>query len=179
MNKAETAAILAIIKTAYPNFYRDVKEVDAAINLWAMMFSSDPALIVTEAVKALMCSLKFPPTIADVKEKIHQIQEPDKMTELEAWSQVQRAIADSNYHAEERFAALPPLVQKIIGSHNVLREWAMMDTETVNSVIQSNFMRSFTAKQKQVDTYKALPDSTKEMIAGAKRFELTEGDGLG
>ena len=35
-------------------------------------------------------------------------------------------------------------------------------------------------QQKQVDTYKALPDSTKEMIAGlSKRFELTEGEGLG
>jgi len=178
MNKVETAALLAIIKTAYPNFYRDTDSPDDAINLWSTMFSSDPALIVTEAVKALMCTLIFPPTIADVKEKIRQITEPDKMTELEAWSQVQRAIADSNYHAEERFNALPPIVQKIIGSHNVLREWAMMETETVNSVIQSNFMRSFTAKQKQVELYKALPDSTKQMIAG-KRYELTEGEGLG
>jgi len=51
MNKSETTAILAIIKTAYPNFYKNTSDIDNAVNLWTMMFANDSAKIVTEAIK--------------------------------------------------------------------------------------------------------------------------------
>ena len=144
MTRDETKALLAILKAAYPNFYKDMTTDDAKsiINLWATMFADDPAYIVTEAVKSLMCTLKYPPTIADVKEKIAAIMHPEMMTmtEMEAWQKVRRAI--SYYNADETFAQLPPVIQKIVGSPNTLREWAQMEAETVDSVIQSNFMRS-------------------------------------
>jgi len=44
------------------------------------------------------------------------------------------------------------------------REWALMDVETVNSVIQSNFMRSYKAKVAQEKEYAMLPESTKQLI---------------
>jgi len=56
------------------------------------------------------------------------------------------------------------LLQKIVGSPNTLREWALMDVETVNSVIQSNFMRSYRAKMTKMKEYAMLPESTKQLI---------------
>ena len=176
MTRQEALKILTVLKTAYPNFYKDYskEELNAAIDLWATMFAEEHPEIVTEAIKALMCTLKYPPTIADVKEKIAMITQPPTMTEMEAWEQVRRAI--SYYHANEAFANLPPILQKIVGSPNQLREWALMDVETVNSVIQSNFMRSYKAKVAQEKEYAMLPSSTKQLIAGlAQKYSLAEG----
>ncbi|MGI6141934.1 MAG: replicative helicase loader/inhibitor [Caldicoprobacterales bacterium] len=176
MIRQEALAVMAMLKTAYPNFYKDLskEEINAAVDLWATMFADDPAYIVTEAVKSLMCTLKYPPTIADVKEKIAMITQPLAMTEMEAWDMVRRAI--SYYHANEAFTNLPPILQKIVGSPNQLREWATMDSETVNSVVQSNFMRSYKAKVAQEKEYAMLPSSTKQLIAGlAQKYSLTEG----
>jgi hypothetical protein len=176
MTRQEALAIMAMLKTAYPSFYKHLskEDISAAVNLWATMFSEESIQVVTEAIKALMCTLKYPPTIADVKEKIAMITQPLMMTEMEAWSRVRGAI--SYYHANEAFANLPPMLQKIVGSPNQLREWALMDTETVQSVIQSNFMRSYKAKVAQEKEYAMLPSSTKQLIAGlAQKYSLPEG----
>lgn len=166
MTRQEALAVMAMLKTAYPNFYKDLSKEDlnAAVNLWATMFADDPAYIVTEAVKSLMCTLKYPPTIADVKEKIAAIMHPEMMTmtEMEAWQKVRRAI--SYYNADETFAQLPPVIQKIVGSPNTLREWAQMEAEMVDSVIQSNFMRSYKARVAHEKEYAMLPASTRNLI---------------
>jgi hypothetical protein len=165
MFRDEIKTILSVLKAGYPNFYKDLKKDDSdqIINLWAAMFSDDSAEVVTEAVKSLMCTLKFPPTIADVKEKIALLTQPKFSTELEAWNKVFAAIKDSNYHSKERFDELPVNIQKIIGSHNQLREWAMMESDVVNSVIQSNFMRSFKANTATEKEFAMLPESAKQL----------------
>lgn len=166
MTRQEALAIMAMLKTAYPSFYKDFskEELNAAVNLWATMFSEEPIQVVTEAIKALMCTLKYPPTIADVKEKIAAIMHPEMMTmtEMEAWQKVRRAI--SYYNADETFAQLPPVIQKIVGSPNTLREWAQMEAEMVDSVIQSNFMRSYKARVAHEKEYAMLPASTRNLI---------------
>ena len=179
MTRQEALKILTILKTAYPNFYKDYskEELNAAIDLWATMFAEEHPEIVVEAVKALICTHKYPPTIADVKEKIAMIMQSQTqtMTEMEAWQRVKVAI--SYYNASEKFAELPPILQKIVGSPNVLREWALMNGEVVNSVIQSNFMRSYKAKVAQEKEYAMLPSSTKQLIAGvAQKYSLLEGE---
>ena len=176
MNREETKAILAILKAGYPNFYKDMTKEDATntINLWTIMFADDPAQVVTEAVKSLMCTLKFPPTIADVKEKIAMITQPPAMTEMEAWQMVKSAI--SYYNAAETFERLPPILKRIVGSPNQLREWAIMETEKFDTVVQSNFMRSYKAVVAQEKERAMLPESTKQMIAGlAGKGMLTDG----
>lgn len=178
MTREETKTILAVLKAAYPNFYKNMTKEDAknTVDLWATMFSEEPIQVVTEAIKALMCTLMYPPTIADVKEKIRKITQPDEMTEMEAWGLVQKALQGALYRGQENYDSLPPMLQKIVGSPNQLREWAMMEAETVNSVIQSNFMRSYKAKVVQEKEYAMLPSSTKQLIAGlAQKYSLTEG----
>ena len=165
MTREETKAILAVLKAGYPNFYKDMTKEDAknTVDLWATMFADEKPQIVIEAVKSLICTLKYPPTIADVKEKIALITQPPAMTEMEAWQIVRKAI--SYYNAEENFINLPPEIQKVVGSPNMLREWALMNVETVNSVIQSNFMRSYKAMAAREREYAMLPSSTKKFIA--------------
>ena len=178
MTRDEATAILAVLKTAYPAFYKNMsdEEIEDVIDLWATMFESDSAKIVTEAVRAYIATdtKGFPPVIGQIKEKIREITHPQEMTEMEAWDLVRRAI--TYYNASEAFANLPLILKKIVGSPNQLREWALIDVETVNSVIQSNFMRSYKAKVAQEKVYAMLPSSTKQLIAGlAQKYSLTEG----
>ena len=178
MNLDEATAILAILKTAYPNSYKgmDSEDIDDAISLWATMFETDNVKIVTEAVKSFIATdtKGFPPVIGQINAKIALITQPETMSEMEAWQQVCKAI--SIYNATENFAKLSPTLQKIIGSPNQLREWAVMDSETVNSVIQSNFMRSYKAVVAREKEISLLPESTKQMIAGvAERMAITDG----
>lgn len=168
MNIQETSAIMEVLHLTYPRFYQNISKEDIVktINLWAMMFADDDAQLVTEAVKSMIATLKFPPVIADIREKIRLITAQEQMTEMEAWGQVIRAISNANYHAQECFRTLSPTIQKIVGTPQQLREWALMDGDTVQSVIQSNFMRSYKAKKEHENTLNALPESTKAMIQG-------------
>jgi hypothetical protein len=164
MTREETKTILTVLKAGYPNFYKELKAADAEqiINLWSTMFECDSVKVVVEAVKALMSTLKFPPTIADVKEKIALITQPPQMTEIEAWNEVRGAI--SYYNAKEGFDGLPSVLQRLVGSPNQLRQWAQMESDVVDTVIQSNFMRSYKARVQQEKEYTALPESTKGLI---------------
>ena len=175
MNREETKEILKVLRVGYPNFYKGLtkREADEIIDLWSTMFASEPLKIVIEAVKSLMCTLVYPPTIADVKSKIALITQPETMSEMEAWGRVKSAI--NYYAATESFAVLPPILKRIVGSPNQLREWAIMEAETVNSVVQSNFMRSYKAIAAQEKEYGMLPESTKRLMEIRKTGQLTAG----
>ena len=164
MNRHEVVAILKILKVSYPRFYANIEKEEATeiVNLWSTMFADNSAKIVTEAVKSLIATLKFPPTIADVKEKIKLLTEIESMTEIEAWNKVRQAI--SYYNAGKNFERLEPVLQRLVGSPQQLREWALMDNEAVQSVVQSNFMRSYKAKAKHEEEMKLIPESAKKLI---------------
>lgn len=147
MTRDETMAIMGVLKTAYPSYMRGVDGVDLdnTIELWAEMFDDAPASVVAVAVKQLIKTCKFPPTIADVLEKVRVLTEPPRMSEMAAWVMVSKAVANSIYNAEREFARLPEDVQGIVGNADTLRSWAMIDLDEFHTVLQSNFMRSYRA----------------------------------
>ena len=178
MTREETKSILSVLRAGYPNFYKDLNKADAdqIIDLWATMFVDEPVKVVIEAVKTLMVTAKFPPTIADVKEKIYLVTHPQAMTEAEAWNIVKKAIG--YYNAQEHFEALPPILQKLVGSPNQLREWGMMDMDEVNTIVASNFMRSYKARVQHEKETAMLPESTRAMIQGlSAKLSITDGKG--
>ena len=184
MNLVETAKLMAILETAYPMFYakKTQQEREDAIRLWAEMFADEPGELVAVAVKALIKSRvsTFPPGIGEITEMIQQITQPDQMTELEAWSLVRKAVSNSNYNSAEEFNKLPAVVQRLVGAPSQLREWAAMDSETLNSVVASNFQRSYKVRAKNERDYLALPSSVKAFMAtlaeGMRMPELPSGE---
>ena len=184
MNLVETAKLMAVLETAYPMFYakKTQQEREDAIRLWTEMFADEPGEVVAMAVKALIKSRvsTFPPGIGEITEMIHQITQPEQMTEMEAWSLVAKAVSNSNYNSAEEFQKLPPVVQRLVGAPSQLREWAAMDGETFNSVVASNFQRSYKVRAKNERDYLALPESVKTFMAslseGMKMPELPSGE---
>ncbi len=180
MNRSETSAILTILKTAYPQFYRgiDVKEAERTVSLWHEMFKDDPVDVVAVAVKAMIASRTntFPPNIGEIKEEIAKMRSPNEMTAIEAWGLVAAATRNSLYNAQAEFDRLPPTVQRLVGSPLQLREWATMDADTVSSVIASNFQRAYRVRSTSDREYMKLPADIKKVISGvADRLSLSDG----
>jgi hypothetical protein len=113
-----------------------------------------------------------------MKAMLVKINQPEEMTEQEAWQCVAVALRNSAYNSSAEFEKLPPVVQRLVGSPNQLREWSQMDSDTVNSVVASNFQRSYRARAKSERDFLALPSSVKSYMAaiadGMKMPELPD-----
>jgi len=171
MTVKQTAVIMDILKAAYPNFYMNQTEKERfnVVELWATMFSDDDLQIVAAAVKAFIATDNkgYPPVIGVIKNKIAELKTPDntELTEYEAWNKVKKAIRNGIYGASEEFAELPPVIQNLVGSPNQINEWAKMTSETVETVIGSNFMRSYRTKTEHNRTESMLPPDVKKFVS--------------
>lgn len=191
MTKREIAELMTVMQANYPDSFKGQSDavVGAKIALWHDFFKDYPKDLVHAAAKAFMASdtKGFMPNIGQINDCIQKIRSRDDMTEGEAWSYVFKAICNSTYNSAEEFAKLPERIQRLVGSHNQLREWALMDADVVHSVVASNFQRTFRARQKSDAEYERLPGEVKQLmqsISGqvfkpmpdASRCALEEGD---
>lgn len=168
MTRQETGVIMDILTTAYPRFYAgpDAPDMRKTISLWAEMFAHDDVALVAAAIKSVIEGDEkgFPPTIGQVKGKLRLLTRAKEMTEAEAWEMVSSAVRNGLYGAAEEFEKFPPLVRRIVGSPNTLREWARMDTDTVHSVVASNFQRSYRTISQREREIKALPAEVRAFV---------------
>lgn len=175
MTRDDVIKIMSVLRGAYPHFYRDISKQEAydTINLWTDMFSNDDASIVAAAVKSLIDGddKGFPPTIGQVKAKMRLLVGSDELTEAEAWNLVSKAVKNGLYGAVEEFEKLPPAVKQIVGSPSQLRDWASMDSDTLHSVVASNFQRSYKVVATREKEIAALPDDVKKLINFAMNKE--------
>lgn len=184
MTLEETAKIVDVIHVNYPDTARGFSDetLRAKIRLWHSCFERDPYPLVQAAVMAYIQSSedRFMPNVGQIKEQIRKMTQPEEMSDSEAWGLVAAALRNGYYGYKEEYAKLPPAVQRAVGNELTLREWAQIDTETLNSVIASNFMRSYRAISKTEAEWAKLPagfrDEMRRMAGGMfKPLELGEG----
>ena len=101
---------------------------------------------------------------------------PESLTEMEAWTLVSRAARNSAYHAEREFEKLPPAVQQAVGGPEQLRAWAMMDTSEFESVVASNFMRTYRTVQERERESMLLPASVRNSLPAFRMGQMLPGD---
>lgn len=72
MTREETIKVLAILKAAYPNSYKNMtrEEAQGTVSVWSMQFAAFPVDVVLLAVNKIISSSPFPPAISEVKEKM-------------------------------------------------------------------------------------------------------------
>lgn len=181
MTLQETATIMDILTAAYPHFYGGKNAPDPAntLSLWASVFADDDVQLVAAAVKAIIVAdtREFPPTIAHVKEQMQKLTRREAMTEAEAWTLVSKATRNGLYGSKEEFDKLPPQLQKLVGSPEQLRVWAMMDSDTLHSVVASNFQRSYKVIVQREQTEAKLPRDVLALVSGmSERMMLGPGE---
>lgn len=160
MNRDQVVAILGTLKTAYPRFYAEMskQEMYNTIDLWTEMFKSDNPVHVTAAVKNLIVSFKFPPTIADIKDEMYKLTKTEEQTPIEQWNAIKKAMRNSTYNAAEEFERLPEIAKKFVGSPNQLREWAISDDYN-DGVVKGQFFKQVEIiKQREKDNTMMLPE---------------------
>ena len=180
MNKNEVIEMLALIRVAYPSSFRNMPEADikAIVALWTRQFEEYDVNIVKCAIDSIISTdtSDFMPSIGKIKDMITKLTTDEEMTELEAWNIVKKAISRSGYYAQEEFDKLPAILQKLVGSPQTLFEWSQTDSEQVNTVVSSNFQRSYKARVKNEKELLALPTTARNMIESFKYLQLEKGD---
>lgn len=176
MTRKETGIIMDILAAAYPRPYADLDDVTLRnmINLWTEMFRDDPVELVAAAVKAFIDADEkgFLPAIGAVKAKMRLLLSKDEMTEAEAWNLVAKAIKNSTYDSKAEFEKLPQTIKRIVGSPNMLREWAAMGAEVTQSVVASNFQRSYRAIVAREKELAKLPNDVRAMVEKIRGQDL-------
>ena len=178
--KLTIAKILTLLQVEYPNSFSNMDErmMAAKEELWRKEFANDDLSLVYAAVRLYMKGPeRFAPSIGQIRQKMQTLIQPTLLTEQDAWNLVFRACQNGIYGYKQEFAKLPPEVQRAVGTPEQIREWAKMPADTVQSVVASNFMRVFSARQKRDQEIAMLPDSIREKISDASdNFKLPGGD---
>ena len=106
MTREEFKTLVKGMKAVYaqPTFIPD----QDAFNVWFELLKDIPYQQANVAIQKYMLTEKFPPTIADIREKATQIVESvdSSMSELEAWSLVRKAVRNSGYHSAVSYTHL-------------------------------------------------------------------------
>ena len=163
MNDTEARKIIAVMMVSFPN-YKPV-DIDLTATTWADMLSEYTYEQVNAALKAYILSDNsgFAPSVGQIVDKIQTLTRPQELNEMEAWSLVSKALKNGYYGAEEEFAKLPPIVQKAVGQPSQLRAWAT-DEEYDESVVSSNFMRSYRSEIARAQQISKLPQGMQAAI---------------
>jgi hypothetical protein len=107
MNRQETARLLVVINQAYPRFEIPSEKIVDTANLWAEMFKDKPYENVAQAVKQLITELKYPPTIADVYQKLDQIANPNRIGKIigiiDLWNEVIESLLKAKNYIEQSY----------------------------------------------------------------------------
>lgn len=176
MTMDETKKILYAIKIAYPSAFKDVDEAGMVdtVKLWNMILGGEDATVVNAAVIALISTRLegFTPTIGAVCEKIRELKGESNLSEQEAWTLVSKACRNGYYGFKEEFEKLPPMVQKAVGQAEQLKDWALVDSDTLETVIASNFRKTYRANVDREEQMLRIPEGMRKRLA-----QITNGDG--
>lgn len=167
MTIEETGKIMRVLKANYRNWDADRD----TMLLWAQMFADDSVEVVASAVKAFISTdtKGFAPVIGQIKSIIAKAQAND-MGEMEAWNLICKAASNGKYGAYEEYEALPPILQKIVGSPRQIYLWANTPEDEFSTVIASNFMRSYRAELEKVRFERSLPSDVKNILTGGYKL---------
>lgn len=177
MKKTEVVQLLSLIEAEYPQSFRGLSEEqrNLKIGLWEKEFENDESIVVYSAVRTLMRSgREFAPTSGQIREKMTEFLELDKLDEQQAWALVAKACSNGLYGYKTEFKKLPPEVQAAVGTAEQLKEWAAVDADTLQTVVASNFMRSYRTSLARAKELARIPVEVRTMISGiSEKMRLT------
>ena len=185
MTREEAKKLVRIVVSSYPN-YKPTNLTDT-VDVWALMLEEFSYQQVAAALKAYILSdtSGFAPSIGQLIDKVQTIHDTNpQLNEMQAWALVSKALKNGTYGAQEEFDKLPPTVQKAVGSPSQLRNWAVTDEESIENVIQSNFMRTYRVicqREKEIskmptDIKAIMQQNSSEKLLYAREQEIKQLD---
>ena len=172
MTRDETKQLLMMIQAAFPNY--KIPDKSVAVNTWYIMLKDYDYKIVETALRTYIATdtSGFACSIGQIISLIQKCTVQEQLGEMEAWSLARKAIGNGNYGSVEEFEKLPPTVQKAVGSADMIKRWAMSDSNEVSTVIQSNFLRSYRTAVKRDEEYAKMPEDVKKLISSIPTVQI-------
>jgi hypothetical protein len=164
MTREQVGKLLMTIQAYYPNYNPPDKEI--TLNAWYIMLAEYPEELVLQALRACIATNTsgFAPDVGQIMSKIQTISQPQELNGMAAWGLVSKALRNGTYGAVEEFNKLPPLVKQAVGMPDNLKNWATSDYQTIETVIQSNFLRTYETVVKRANEINRMPDDIKSLI---------------
>ena len=106
MKQSEAAKVVAVLSAAFP----DAKWTEDTVAAYEMCLEPHDYLVAQDAVRRLIASVKFRPTIAELLSMCVDVQLGTRKTGIEAWEDLCRAISRYGSYQVPKFD--DPLVQR-------------------------------------------------------------------
>ena len=168
MTRDEAKKIVMVIASTYPNWHP--LDMSFTVDTWASMLESFTYREISEALKAFVLSdtSGFAPAPGQLIGLLDRVTNNQELNEMEAWLLVSKALRNGYYGAEQEFERLPPIVQKAVGSPSQLRNWSQTDSDSVENVIQSNFMRTYRQELAKDREMRKIPQGIRSTLEQSK-----------
>ena len=164
MNREETKQVLKVLSTAYPRYFADMTKADKIdqINLYMDMFGEYPTQIVIAALHSYIRHNEYPPSIAGLQKQIDLLIHKDDKMEL--WNTLAAACSRGTRMTAEEFETLPESIREWAGDVGQIKELALMDSVTFNSVIRGQFLKTIPQIIERQEAKRKLPAETRKLL---------------
>ena len=166
MIKSDIATIIGILKTAYPQYYKDRNSIIDTTNLWYEMFENDDINLIKIAVRNYITNSisGFPPTIGEIKNELYKLTLGDEKQDIELWNELKSAIRSGIYYSAEIFPTLSKELQIYLKNPMQLKELAMSNADDLETVQKGIFLKQMPIiKQREKEKIMMLPER-REML---------------
>lgn len=160
MNKQETAQVITLLAGNYSSISDKTKEQkQMMLNTWQECLGDLDYRVVLQAVKMAIISSPYPPTIHDIRKNAIEILKPnEKRSAIEAWEEAHKMISNGIYMTAEEFEKASPEIKKFFGNVRQVKELAMTDSDTVNTVTKGQFLKQYEILVERENARKMLPE---------------------
>lgn len=160
MSKAEIIKLLTIIAAMYSRF--EINELK--VNLWLDMIGDLPFKVAQLAVKKVMMTSEFPPTVAEVRKAAADIThaKDDVLDAGKAWGEVQDAVRKHGfYETNKALEMMSPLTRQVVEQIS----WREICLCEEPGVIRGQFMKMYDSMKVRHQQERMLPESFKNQIS--------------
>ena len=174
MTRQEFGSIVAVLRNAYLD--KDFLSDNESAEVWYGFLKDLDFGEVKIAVAKLVSENKWMPTIAEIMSQVKLLNETvyDSDGDNELWDLIVKASKNSTYGAVEEFNKLPIECQKFLGSATSLKDFGLIDPNTLQTVVKGQFLKTIPAIRKHTEYNNGLPLEVKLAIEESKQRMLAE-----
>lgn len=159
MDRQEFAVIAAALRTYYSRY--DLLPNEQAVSLWYDSLKDIPAGVLSAALKAWVVTEKWPPTIADLREKADSIVNGERPDWGLGWHEVQQAIQKYGYMQWEKAQeSMNPITREAVRRIG----WQSICESENPETIRAQFRQVYEICEKRESADRNLPPELKSMI---------------
>lgn len=166
MNKQETIQVITLLAGNYDSIAKkDKTQKELMIHTWQACLGDLDYQLVLQGVKKAIIESPYPPTVHEIRKNVVEMIKPTTAkSAIEAWNEAHTMICNGIYMTQEQFELASPEVQQFFGNVKQVKELALCDPHTTNTVVKGQFLKQYDIIIEREKQQKLLPASMKELV---------------